>query len=484
MTTSTTKEQYYKFIRPRNLRPQEPKVAVGRESALACVKWIVNTEPKTVHYDLETTGLVFSDPKQIITNVGLASELWCVGIDLIDLTFEEQKPLWDWLRQQKLGGFNLGFDLSWPWRQDLGNGKVDPCVDGLTVASDTSLWFRLLATEAHIRQRFDLGTLTADILGWPASYQQKGWLRSKLEQYQVKKDDMWKLALAEPEGYTIYCALDAEASYQADIVFAETRAEWEFEGLTRYHDAILVPKIKRNIKAACSGIPIDKEKLATNTEKVKRRMLRLEAEILNHPRIREAEKVWTENQLLQTYKLRPTLSKEWAKKEDKPWLHPDTYRIHIPANPDKLPEWLKEFGGKFYKPVTKFEVSGKNKEWPRFNFNSVATMKWLIYDLWLDNKRSLWYRNQDRPEYGGLVTVNVEGKDYTIDLTKTGGLPTGGDILSIFGDLGALINEYKGLQKLLGDFLIKYSDASNRDGSIHPQSKVLGTITGRMSGGN
>ena len=80
--------------------------------------------------------------------------------------------------------------------------------------------------------------------------------------------------------------------------------------------------------------------------------------------------------------------------------------------------------------------------------------------------------------------MNVEGKDYTIDLTKTGGLPTGGDILSIFGDLGALINEYKGLQKLLGDFLIKYSDASNRDGSIHPQSKVLGTITGRMSGGN
>ena len=78
--------------------------------------------------------------------------------------------------------------------------------------------------------------------------------------------------------------------------------------------------------------------------------------------------------------------------------------------------------------MTKFEVNGKNKEWPRFNFNSVATMKWLIYELWLDNKKDVWYRNKDRPEWGGLVTVRVEGKDYTVDLTKTGGLPTGGDI--------------------------------------------------------
>lgn len=471
---------YYKFIIPANLEPRKPTVAVGRDAALDQIRRVIATTPAVVHYDLETTGLCYNDPAQAITNIGLATPDWVCGIDLTEVTFDEQTRLWDWLARQPLGGFNLGFDLAWPWRRDDGPGDLS----SLNVVSDTALWFKLLATESHELQSHNLETLVRTVLQWPEKFQQKGWLAAALQKHQAKKSDMWKLSLAEPYGYTMYCALDAEASLQAHDVFQATLEHWGFSGLNKYHDTILIPKMIRNIKQTFHGIPINRDKLARNIDWVKRKMISLEAKILNHPEIQPALDVWTNRRLNKQHKLSFSMKKEWAKAEDKPWEKPNIYRLHIPANPDKLPKWCQEFGGKFYKPVTTFGISGQKEEWPRFNVNSTYDMKWLIYEHWLDNKYEVWYRIKGQPKKGGLVTVTRNEKQYTVDLTKTGGLPTGGDILTLFGEIGALMNEYKQLDKLLSDFLSKFELASRRDGRIHPHGKVLGTVTGRMSGGN
>ena len=479
---------YYKFIIPKSMLPRKPRLAIGRNAAVKAIDWLVGQKTTTVHYDLETTGLQYCDPNQLITNIGLATADWLVGIDLTDVTFEEQKPLWDWLGQQKLGGFNLGFDLAWPWRTPTGDGRVNPNLGPLRVASDTALWFRALGTECHFLQKYNLETGVEKILLWPEEYQQKAWLKSALEKHQVKKADMWKLSLAEPTEYTAYCALDAEASLQLDLVFQETIEHWGFQGLRKYHDEVLVPKVKRNIEACCHGIPVDREELARNIEWCQRRMLSLEAKALEHPDLKPYQEEYIQRKLESNHELKYNMKKKWAKASDKPWLEPAKYRIAYVEDEEKrnkLPKWCREFGGKFYEPETQFTISKKSTEWPRFNVGSPGDMKWLIFDRWLNNDYKIWYRKPANPKAGGLVTIIRNGRTYEIALTKAGDLPSGGEVLQIFGEIGTILNEYKSLKKLLGDFLEKFYAASERTGYVHHQAKVLGApATGRMSGGN
>jgi hypothetical protein len=479
-------ESYYRFLTKQSLTPRQPQVAVGLD-AIKAIEWIVQQNPTVVHYDLETTGLQYADPNQIITNVGLASPDWLVGIDLMQVPFELAQELWAWLGKQNLGGFNLGFDLAWPWRTPTGDGRVNPNVDSLKVASDTALWFRLLATEGHYLQNYQLETLISNVLGWPDEYLQKDWLKHALSSRGYKKSEMWRLAIAAPTEYTTYCALDAEASYQAHGVFQDVLKKYGFEGLNVYHDSILVPKVKRNIKACCHGIPINREKLIRNLEWCHRRMLMLEAKALAHPEMQPIMEEYTQAKLAKSHTLRYNMKKVWAKASDEPWKYPNKYRVAYvddPAKQANLPKWCREFGGKFYTTETQFTISNQAAEWPRFNVNSIADMKWLLYTKWLEDEYSVWHRNPANPKAGGLLTVRVAGKEYQLDLTKSGGLPTGGPILTLFGEIGSILDEYKSLQKLSGDFLEKFEAASRRTGHIHPQGKVLGTQTGRMSGGN
>lgn len=476
---------YYKFIKPVHTQPREPRLALGKD-AVKAVDWLVQQYPGSVHYDLETTGLNYADPNQVITTVGLASPDWLIGIDLLDVPREKLDQLWSWLKKQPLGGFNLGFDVAWPWRVAREDGRVDQDIDDLNIISDTALWFRLLATEGHYLQSHNLETLIERVLQWPEECFQKSWLKQSLVKHGIKKDEMWRLSFTEPEGYTKYCALDAEASFQAHQVFQDTLERWNFQGLRKYHDQILSGNIRRNIKATCFGIPVNREKINRNIELVQGRLLYLESVALSHPEMRPHIEEYENYKLKKQHKLRCNQKKIWAKKDDEPWKYPEEYRLeHYDDNRlEKLPKWCRDFGGKFYKTETVFSISGKNKEWPRFNVNSTADMKWLIYDKWLDGKYDVWYKNPSKPQYGGLVTVEVDGKDYQVTLTDSGGLPTGGDILTLFGDIGSILNEYKTLKKLLGDFLLKYELASRRTGYAHAQTKILGALSGRAAGGN
>lgn len=476
---------YYRFIQPRPTKPRKPKLAVGRLESTKAIDKLATTAPEFVFYDLETTGLDYSNPSEFITNVGLSTPEWCVGIDLTELTFEETIPLWSWLRKQKLGGFNLQFDLAWPWRVETGDGRVDPMVDDISIFSDSSLWFRLLATDRHFGQKFTLEEAIGRVLQWPDADQQKSWLSGKLAQYQIKKDDMYKLSVMEPTEYTKYCALDAEASMQLHFALQQDVERLGFTGLRKYHDNILTNKIKRQIKATCHGIPVDRKLVQRNIDWATRKCMALEARILEHPEVRPHVEQFTADKLAKQHELKATLKKVWAKKDDKPWENPDVWRLeHKPAA--NLPAWCVEFGGKFYRPETKFTIRGQNAEWPRFNVNSPGDMRWLIYDKWLDNKHDVWYKNKDRPAWGGLVSFWRKGRKYTVELTKPGGqVPTGGDVLKPFGEIGALIAEHKKLMKLRGDFLMKFEEASRRTGYVHAQSKILGAnATGRLSGGN
>jgi hypothetical protein len=108
-------------------------------------------------------------------------------------------------------------------------------------------------------------------------------------------------------------------------------------------------------------------------------------------------------------------------------------------------------------------------------------MKYLIYDCWLGegNYQKVLYSSGR----GGHLEVTLRGQTYELELTKSMGLPSGGDILKLFGEVGQMISNIKKINKVLGDFLWKYHKASERTGSIHPSLKINGAATGRASGG-
>lgn len=465
---------YYRFIRPRQLMPRDPELYSG-ESAVEIIDWLQGQTPAVVHYDLETTGLAFHLQENIVTTIGLASPDWLIGIDLTDVPFTAQEKLWDWLAKQPLGGFNLGFDAAMPWGPD---------VTELNLKTDTLLWFRLLATEAHLGQDHTLETLVGRVLGWPAEFQQKAWLSGALRNHKASHAEMWKLALAEPDGYTRYCALDAEASLQAHDIFQETLVEHGFENLNDYFEQIVIPNIKRHIRATYNGIPIDRQLLERNTIWVKQQMSLVEAKLRAHSAVKDFIGEFERTKAASQHKVSVELKKRWVGQDEKPWLRPEQFMLH-PADPATLPAWLREYGGKFYEPVKSVSLSRANdSKWPKFNWSSGVDMTALLYEHLLKDRHEIkQHENENRPGYLAVYIDAARTKTFTVDLTKSGALPIGGDILMLVGEVGRLIVEYKELETLLGNFLEKYEIASRKTGKIHAQTKLLGTVTGRMSGG-
>lgn len=465
----------YVFLEKQELVPREPHIAVSTEDALKAIGWITS-QPKDisrVHYDLETVGLDATDSSRMITNIGIATDQWIVGINLTPLTPRQCQPLWDWLRGCSLGGFNLHFDIKWPWGSDISPSMV---------GCDTAVWFRWLASESLAAQPHSLEQAIEAILGWPKESFQKDWLKEQLEKHGLKKDDMYKLSWLEPEGYTRYCALDAEASLQLEHYFTSRCKELGFwDQWNDFATRILPHKIYRNVQAEYHGIQVDRAKCMDWIVELQREYLRQEAAILDHEMVRPYIEKWTQNKMSATYQLRVSEKKQYAKEKDTPWLDPDTWRFQYVENVDKLPRWCRKWGGKFYKVEPRFTIAGQSKKLPRFNFHSPDDMTYLIYHCWLGegSYEKVIYQSGK----AGHLEVTVNGTTYEIELTKSLGLPTGGDILKLFGEAGQMINNVKKIKKILGDFLWKYYNASERTGAIHPSLKINGAATGRAAGG-
>ncbi len=475
-----TKDSFQKFLfLPRaNYKPRKPNIATSREQCLRAIQWLIQQRPEgSVHYDLETVGLQYEDESRPVTTAGISCAEFCIGINLVELTIEEQEPIWEWLKKQKLGGFNLAFDVAWPWGPDLRE---------LTLSSDTAVLFRSLATDAGKGTRLNLETLIEDVLGWPDH--QKDWLKEKLQEHELSKNDMWKLSFLEPEGYTFYCAMDAEASLQAELYFMDVIAARDFNH--RKWIPIWNDKIKRIVRGQYEGIPIDRDKCLRNIIWTNARLLWLENQIANHPEVSGYIKQWQAEELAKTYILKVDEKRIWAGKEDEPWLYPERWSFALAASPEaaaKLPAWLKEYGGKFYRTEPKFGMKGAKNPMPRFNFRSVDSMMWLIYDCLLRGKYNIVYTHDEKKgqKPRGYVEFERNGRNYEVDLTQPGGSkPTGGDVLKPFGEIGQLIDEFKELLKLSEEFLWKVYNASERTGRMHTSVMVFGTATSRSAGGS
>lgn len=416
---------------------------------------------------------------RMITNVGLASEDFLVGISLVDLTPAECEPLWTWLKGCKLGGFNLTFDMAWPWGEDISPDMYH---------FDTAIAFRYLATEALVSQPHSLEAAIEDLLGWPEEMYQKSWLKEALSSHHLSKDEMWKLSILEPEGYTRYCALDAEASFLLEPYFTDiiqTKGPWDWE---EYNGKILPHSIYRIIQAQHTGILVDRDKCMQWIEDIQKKALQLEGELMEDDKIRPYLEEYRQYKIDKAFKLSIKEKRVWAKKSDRPWLDLDTWRFEPFSSEEKRNKasaWQKEYGGRFYKSETVIDVKGKNCPYPRFNFNSTDDMRWLIYDKWIGEgnwRIKTFTPKGETNEIPMAVEVDVNGDSYELDLTKSKQTPTGGDILTLFGETGRKINDYKKLRKIAGDFLWKYYRASEIDGRIHPGLKIYGAATGRGAG--
>ncbi len=214
----------------------------------------------------------------------------------------------------------------------------------------------------------------------------------------------------------------------------------------------------------------------------------LEEKIANHPETKPIIDAWRVRQLSKQYVLKVTEKRIRAAKADIPWQSPELWSLETNLDAkqlEKLPSWLTEHGGYFYRIEPKFDLKGKNKAYPRFNFRSPDEMVKLIYEGLLQGQYEITYTNREGERPKGYVTFKRNGREYEVDLTHPGGAkPSGGDVLKPFGEVGQMIDEYKELQKLSEEFLDKFLLASARTGKIHCGLMISGTNTGRCSGGS
>ena len=119
-----------------------------------------------------------------------------------------------------------------------------------------------------------------------------------------------------------------------------------------------------------------------------------------------------------------------------------------------------------------------------FNVKSTKHLSWLFYENLfkveiieapkeVNGKVSFYDR--------GKARLLIDGRDHTIQLTTKGSLPMDKHVLPLFGKVGKSLLQYNEIDKEL-QYVTACLDLS-QTGTLHPNFKVPGTVTGRLSGG-
>jgi hypothetical protein len=212
-------------------------------------------ETSILAIDLETTGTDPTEPDFAIVGIGLADKTGCYYIPYDVLDQESLDYLAAHVQSRPCTSFNVLFDgmvllaCGWGWL----NWAM--CSFGL---------FRQLATEGYDGQRWNLETLCRDVLGWPSAENNKAHLASLLGKHGLKKEEMWKLAELEPQAFGEYCAIDAEAHYQAFFALADATYDLPDEvgaTLRSYHKNEFLNEVWLLARQQLRGLVINEPKL-------------------------------------------------------------------------------------------------------------------------------------------------------------------------------------------------------------------------------
>ncbi len=364
--------------------------------------------------DLETNGNDPSHPDFAVVGIGLSNTLGVTYLDWRHLDDEARAYLYARLKERPLTAFNVLFDGA--ALQAVGMGWLDwrVCTFGL---------FRQLATEGFDGQRWSLETLQNEVLGWPGS--NKTALTALLAKHRLKKENMSCLADLEPEEFGRYCALDAEAAWQAVFEFDKVLDKLGRPGevLRRYHKEEFMTEVRLLAEQQLRGLTIDVPKLQAYRDQLASRIVEGTASWLAMPEVAPAVAEYNAAVVAEHRRTEPaqttkqgTVAARWTNWERK----------------------LREL------------ETGQH-----FNPRSRAQLAWLFFDK----------------------------LDYTpLKFTDAGAKSVDKEVLPFLGAPGKHLSGVRKLEKELS--YVEAGLAKQRDGTLHVACKSVGAATGRLAGGD
>ena len=439
--------------------------------------------------DFETKGFP-SSPDSYVVGVGLSDSR---GSYYVCLKGEAGQALYQFIIAElnrtriPLLAHNLNFDATWVVR--------DHGVQ-LNWLACTYATYRHLATEGWPGQKWGLKDAQVELLGWEAKGDEglDRWLvengygsavtDSKTGQVKLRpeKGEMHRAPL-EVLGH--YCALDADSTWQLwTQVLAPTARRFKalWIHLTVHHPKYQLLLIKQTL----SGIRIDLLRLAAYAEENGKALWAAKLAILDQPLISNHLLRLKQEALAELQASRPA---EFLKAKQRPPEPPAQTKAGLPskahaawvANQDK---YRTDIVSKNYlRWLEKFEACKASEPGEHFNLNSYPAKKRLFYsELFPASHLTSIKRQQGSREVEeACFRLVTPERTVLLPLTKSDGVPINRVALKQMGAVGKVFLDYQELVK--EQQFIEALKENHVQGILHPQFRVPGTLTGRLSGG-
>lgn len=417
-------------------------------------------------FDIETKGNRPFDPESQVVGFSLAdvrgagywtAEHWPLFLALL----ERHSP--------RLVAHNVFFDGAYVMRDGKGLWPTWAfCTYGL---------YKYLATEGWPGQRWGLKDAQKQLLGWEETNERDllEWLvragyttatrksiddvketddwfevQSPLEDSTWAKADKGEMWRAPPEILGKYCALDAQATYLL-LTKVLLPALDRFHVLRDFHQEVFLTEVRILIEQELSGIAVDVEGLHAHADHLRKEIDVALHKFLEHPEV-------------------------------------------APGIAEYNAEVLKEHDAK--EPPRFNKEKRTPAEPPKYTKTGAVSQRWLAWQekaqthpevskrwtLWKDKRDALTTQNHFNAASGQQLSwLFYQHLGKPVMLTTDSGAPAvDGRAMGLWGEPGALLRKRSKLEKELG--YVEAAAQYQRNGIIHPQFRVPGTLTGRLSG--
>lgn len=447
LVTVTAQPKPFALLQPGDFPSRGIGIIVDPSCWDDAVAAVLRTK-EVVAFDLETTGLDAQLPESAIVGMGLAGKEFNYYFHRLGNEVQFDKLFLRLLDSNlEFIAHNAYFDGQWVLQK---YGKH------MNWVACTSAWYRHLATEGWVGQRWGLKDAMVDVLGWPTP--NDGALIEWLENAgfvngagKADKGQMWR---CPPDVLGEYCLLDAEATYLLyyNVLLPALN---RFPALTEYLSGPFLNLIKVLMEQKLHGILIDRDGLLAAQHEIRSSQTPAEEYLLREselaPLVREleaaklAEFQATEPAQFLTKKLGkepPQFRKDGA--QSKVW---EKWVLKRDTPPAVSKNWLR------WSERKQLIADGLEPAY-RFNLRSGDHLRWAFFDKM--------------------------GYD-AIEFSDSGLPSVAEDSLQAFGPVGTKLAEYLTLEKELS-FVDTYLELTQDRQTVHPSFVTPGTYTGRLSG--
>lgn len=371
-----------------------------------------------------------------------------------------------------LAAHNGTFDWAYAFR-DYPGAEAE-----LNIAVCTYAWYKHLATEGWLNQRWGLKSAQKQLLGWEETNEVEldEWLianghhsstKTSLDSVKEKDDWTWvpeierfakadksQMWQAPPEILGKYCALDSISTL---LLYKEILwpAVQKFPVLQEHLEVYVVELIRQVIRQQLRGFKVGREQLAAYRDARELHLQELKQAFYQRKDVAPFIQGRWEEMMANVKAAEPEqyLKQRWPKEPKQFRKDGSVSQAYLnwqrkieemqTAGPEVSKNWLK-----WKEKVDALKVEDA------FNLGSGPQLRALLYD-----------------HLGFPVEETTDSGEPAVD----------GNALQGMGDIGKALDGISEVAKEL-TYVSKALEVSERDGLIHPQFRVPGTLTGRLSG--